>query len=343
MEFEFGFVTPLWLQLAIAVSIVGSLHFASMRRSNSLCAAIAIISLIVPILTGLRGIKSLSVIQWAVVVYNFMALALLGWEHFSPRTKYQWSSRQLFKSVTYVNLWFLLIPLFYVYILYPTRDLVPKLWAMDQRHVPIWVQLIVLILATNLLQYLLHRSFHYFEFAWRFHKVHHALEQVNVMAKFQDSPYEYFFGALVGNISVILLLNPSPPTVFFYVIHVFIKGPFAHANVDFPRLDRKLPWWAYIVATPNIHAHHHTLAGMRSNYGTGLMIWDWVFGTFEIPSETPRVFGIGSKRFSEQGILADQIAPFLSQARYEESAGQPGAEVGAPIANKRRNSASYGN
>jgi sterol desaturase/sphingolipid hydroxylase (fatty acid hydroxylase superfamily) len=321
MDYTPGITTSIWLQSVLAISVLSSLYFASKSRSNFFCAFLAIVSLanflhFVPNLVGLLSEKSVSSSQWYGMVFAAMVFALLGWENFAPRSRYQWSSRQFRKSVAYIYLWLISYPLFNNYILIPIRDLVPRLWSLNQ-HVPVWAQVTIFILVLSLKQYWFHRACHYFDFAWRFHKIHHAVKEVNVFAKFQASPVEYYLGQL-GNLLSVMFLTFSPPILLAHLVHLFIKGPFAYANIDFPRLGGKIPFWAYIIKTPNFHAHHHTSIGMRSNFGTGLMIWDWLFGTLETPIVTPKMFGVGSTEYSEKGILADQIAPFLSQSRYKD-------------------------
>ncbi|HSI06357.1 MAG TPA: sterol desaturase family protein, partial [Myxococcota bacterium] len=82
---------------------------------------------------------------------------------------------------------------------------------------------------------------------------------------------------------------------------------FNHSNIDFPR--RRWRWLARVFTSPNCHAVHHTPDRDRMNYGVALMIWDRIFGTFELPEARPTVFGLHDRAWGRAGVLWQHLEP----------------------------------
>ena len=73
-----------------------------------------------------------------------------------------------------------------------------------------------------------------------------------------------------------------------------------HANIKMPvLLDRMLRW---VVITPDVHRLHHSREMLESNrnFGTVLIWWDWLFGTYLPYGRVPNTeLQFGLEEFSE--------------------------------------------
>ena len=66
----------------------------------------------------------------------------------------------------------------------------------------------------------------------------------------------------------------------------------SHANVD-----ARTGWLDYLIATPHVHHFHHSLRPEEArNYGTNVMIWDLLFGTYYLPDRWPAAYGLSAPR-----------------------------------------------
>jgi sterol desaturase/sphingolipid hydroxylase (fatty acid hydroxylase superfamily) len=178
-----------------------------------------------------------------------------------------------------------------------------------------WIQLGVMFLALDLLDYVYHRTAHRVAFLWRLHLVHHSDQAVDVSTTFREHPLETLIRVSFLTLSVficgaslpVLILRQTAESVANISQHISFRLP--------PRAARRLGW---LFVTPNLHhAHHHFRApGTDCNYGDVFSIWDRLFGTFApMPSEAI-VFGVdthmGAASRSFPGLLGlTQIARAL--------------------------------
>lgn len=169
----------------------------------------------------------------------------------------------------------------------------------------------------DLKQYLIHRSQHGFQWHWRFHIIHHATPKLSALAM---APTNLIEREILQSFSSILLLkffdlDPLAFAYFYALPSGVINGVWAHANLNYPRVDR-WPFWAYIVNSPNFHAHHHTKEGSHSNFGELLAIWDCIFGTYAKPLATPKAFGVEDQTFHNLSFVEKQFYPFLGHSTF---------------------------
>ncbi len=136
--------------------------------------------------------------------------------------------------------------------------------------------------------YAAHRTMHASATLWRFHRVHHSDDFVDVTTSFRTHPVEIAWRHLWLFATVGALGVPAAAVVTFRVLSA-VNGILEHANVRVaPALDAAL---ARVWVTPNMHKVHHSRdqAETNSNYGNLLTLHDWVLGTF-VPTE--RAFSV---------------------------------------------------
>ena len=120
---------------------------------------------------------------------------------------------------------------------------------------------------------------------WAAHSVHHSAEDLNLANSVRISPIESFIRPLL------LLWAPLfgfPISVYTPMLVVALfRGLLGHTQIidRHPHLDR-------LFATPSSHRVHHgrNPRYLDRNFGSTLMLWDHLFGTYQAEDETP-VYG----------------------------------------------------
>lgn len=231
-----------------------------------------------------------------------------------PREKVEWPNseyiihtayallRRLMRPIVYIGLNFLLIRLF---------D-----WPVDtvfQSNTELQKQLMLLPLALLLIDfktYWLHRSQHKFNFWWSFHKAHHSSTKLNVLAADRDNLVEVFVTEEFTSLLIGYLIGLDPVVMFYgvWLPQQLIGAFFAHSNIALN--NDKLYWWQYIIASPSVHALHHTKGYENNNFGTIFIFWDLLFGTFHDPKGIKFDFGLAEDDvISSKGLIGQQLSP----------------------------------
>lgn len=149
----------------------------------------------------------------------------------------------------------------------------------------IWAQLIIFFVATDFIQWFTHVLLHRFDFLWRFHKVHHSIEEMGFAGHLRYHWMENVFYTPMKYITV-MLIGGFTPEMAYIVFYISIAiGHINHANVgwDYGLLK-------YLFNNPKMHIWHHakTLPKNRHygvNFGISLSVWDYIFRKNYIPSE----------------------------------------------------------
>lgn len=147
---------------------------------------------------------------------------------------------------------------------------------------PLAVQLVVAIVLYEGFSYWQHRWFHRSRRVWPFHALHHWGPNLNLLRGVRFHAVDLALPTLMGYLPLIVVNAPeSIITLLGVVITCF--GITQHANI---RL-RTPRWLDVVLCTPAMHRQHHGLARdlYESNYGTTVMLWDHLFGTFR-PART---------------------------------------------------------
>ncbi len=133
-------------------------------------------------------------------------------------------------------------------------------------------------LALDLMAYGAHYISHRVRWLWRFHKVHHSDDQLDVSTAFRENLGQTVFTAIVFAIGI-YFLHPSFLELHFYLVASWGVALLAHANLAFPKNANRIIGW--IFTTPNAHAVHHasTTSPIAANFGAVFSFWDRLFGT----------------------------------------------------------------
>ena len=144
----------------------------------------------------------------------------------------------------------------------------------------------LLFLFTDLFYYLFHVLGHKSRFFWTSHIVHHSSEKFNLTTALRsgitNTPFRFIFSV------PLVLIGFNPGAVILMDSLVLFYTFFIHSE-----LVSKLGWVEKVFNTPSHHRVHHgsDQEYLDKNFGAVLILWDKLFGTFQVETQRP-VYGI---------------------------------------------------
>ena len=180
-------------------------------------------------------------------------------------------------------------------------DVWPRAW-------PLLAQLALALVIAELPQYWLHRWQHEHDWLWRFHSVHHSSPRLYWLNAARFHPVDLGLLYLVGYVPLIALGCPEE-TIMLFALFDAVFGMLQHGNIDV-----RLGWLNRVFSMAEPHRWHHSrvLDEANTNYGSNLIVWDLVFGTFFLPGDRqpPAAIGIADMPAFPQTWAAQMAAPF---------------------------------
>lgn len=187
------------------------------------------------------------------------------------------------------------------------------------------ISTLILFLAYEIGYYVDHYLKHRVSVLWELHKLHHTADVLTPLTNFRNHPIDnlvfgYMLAFFIGGASGVLDWVFAQKTAIFsidgknliFIFFLWTIGHLQHSEFWIP--FRGL--WGYLILSPAHHQIHHSRdpAHFNRNLGSVLAIWDWLFGTLEIPPErNPKlVFGAeqdGANPHSLYGIL---VTPMIN-------------------------------
>ena len=185
-------------------------------------------------------------------------------------------------------------------------------WGLfNQLAWPPLVEGVVVLLILDAAIYAQHRLLHEIRWLWPLHRPHHTDIEFDVTTALRFHPFE-IAGSLLYKLVLIALLGAPPLAVLLFETLLGLFSLFTHANLRLPaRLDRVLRW---LLVTPDVHRAHHSVhrAETDSNYGTILLVWDRLFGSYTpAPRDGHDAMQIGLPERREPA--AQKLLPLLAQ------------------------------
>lgn len=144
-----------------------------------------------------------------------------------------------------------------------------------------WYFLILLLLLQDFVFYWFHRVGHTINIFWAAHMPHHSSEELNLSVGIRASFTQRLFQFLFFD-WILVLLGFSPEMVYaMAAVHLFLA--FWHHT----QVIQKLGWFEKYFVTPSHHRVHHGVNPqyLDKNFSEFLIIWDKIFGTFEVEEE----------------------------------------------------------
>ena len=184
-----------------------------------------------------------------------------------------------------------------------------NLVAINVATLPHWVQLLILFVVRDFIQWNTHRLLHWSPRLWEFHKVHHSVREMGFAAHLR---YHFMETIVYRSIEYLPLAMIGFGIQDFILVHLFtiVIGHLNHANIYLPLGPLK-----YIFNSPQMHIWHHSKELPKGssgvNYGLTLSIWDYLFGTVWMPRDG-RDIKLGFDEVDEypHGFFSQMFKPF---------------------------------
>jgi len=193
------------------------------------------------------------------------------------------------------------------------------------------VATVVLFLAYEIGYWVDHYLKHRVPFLWELHKLHHTADVLTPLTNFRNHPVDsivfgYMLATFIGAASGALAWFYGQKAEFFavegknllFILFLWTIGHLQHSQFWIP--FRGL--WGYLILSPAHHQIHHSdhPQHFNRNLGSVLAVWDWMFGTLEIPTEkNPRLtYGVdepGVDPHSALGMLATPAVKSVTALR----------------------------
>lgn len=149
-----------------------------------------------------------------------------------------------------------------------------------------WWTWVLGLLAADFTYYWMHRLEHEHRVLWALHSVHHSSKDYNLSVALRLSIVE---GIIEWAFLVpMILIGFNPFQAVTCLVFVAQYQTWIHTD----RIKR-LGWLDKVFNTPSVHRVHHgsNRKYLDKNYGGVLIIWDRIFGTYQIEEEQP-VYGL---------------------------------------------------
>jgi sterol desaturase/sphingolipid hydroxylase (fatty acid hydroxylase superfamily) len=199
-----------------------------------------------------------------------------------------------------------------------------RMFDLDATSPLVWLGVFV---GRDLGSYLIHRAEHRVRLLWASHLVHHSLEQFTftsaVRLPWMESLYKPFL------VLWIPFLGFHPAALAAMGALVLLVGQLQHTE-----LGRTRTWLDLVFVTPSAHRVHHgsNPEYLDRNFGSMLIVWDRLFGTYA-PETVPVRYGLtGGLRVTTAGqALTGGYPKLVAAARDQVGTGARARYlVGAP-------------
>jgi sterol desaturase/sphingolipid hydroxylase (fatty acid hydroxylase superfamily)/rhodanese-related sulfurtransferase len=184
---------------------------------------------------------------------------------------------------------------------------------------PVWLQFVEAVVIADIGYYLAHKLLHTVPWLWKFHAVHHSIEQMDWLATVRVHPFDQIFTKTCQMIPL-YFFGFTPESLGVYVIFSAAIAFFIHANF---RVKFGVLRW--VIATPEFHHWHHTQVPRvhNKNFAAQLPLLDWLFGTLYLPTrKMPQRYGVSE--LVPAGYLEQMLYPFRGDLKMENEAFKKG-------------------
>ncbi|KUG08854.1 sterol desaturase family protein [Solirubrum puertoriconensis] len=162
---------------------------------------------------------------------------------------------------------------------------------------PTWWAWVLAYVVVDFCNYLAHYVAHRQRVWWATHVTHHSSEHLNFSTSFRNSWTQHF--KIIFFIPA--WLTGIHPVILFTCYEINLLYQFWIHTESIGRLPR---WFELVFVTPSHHRVHHgrNPKYVDKNFGTTLILWDRLFGTFQQEDEKP-IYGITKPLKAPQSLL----------------------------------------
>ena len=188
---------------------------------------------------------------------------------------------------------------------------IPYYWIRNlniQGYLPASVAIALAVVLVFVGSYWGHRLTHTVPQLWRFHSVHHSIEQMDWIAAGRLHPFDSAFTQAFA-IMPLFVLGYGGGVFAGVAVFITLLAIFQHANV---RL--RFPFVRWLIPTPEWHHWHHAIDDEAINKNFGLPVVDKIFGTAHMPKgKRPTAFGT-HEPVPQEGYFRHLAYPFTKAA-----------------------------
>jgi len=195
-----------------------------------------------------------------------------------------------------------------VSVIFAAAWVVPTSFRAVVGGLPYWVQIPAVILLSDLGFYWTHRMFHAVPWLWRFHSIHHSMEELDWLAASRGHPVDQVLTLGVALVPVFALGFSEWAIGVFAWIHQW-QSIFVHSNVRFGFGPLR-----FLFVSPEFHHWHHSneREARDRNFAAQLSFLDALFGSFHLPrGQIPKAYGLD--RPMPQRYLRQLLYPFFGE------------------------------
>lgn len=144
------------------------------------------------------------------------------------------------------------------------------------------LNLVLMEILGDFLLYCGHRVQHEFDFLWKFHSYHHAIDTPTPASTVYIHPID---STLQGGLPILisnLVIQPHPLTFIAFAFSRVFQNTVNHSGMEHPVLN--ILCFRYLPGRASIRHHdlHHRFSSYprnAKNYAEMFWVWDWLFGT----------------------------------------------------------------
>jgi sterol desaturase/sphingolipid hydroxylase (fatty acid hydroxylase superfamily) len=190
--------------------------------------------------------------------------------------------------------------------------IVPASFQATIGGLPYWVQIPAVILLSDLGFYWTHRMFHAVPWLWRFHSIHHSIEELDWLAAARVHPVDQI---LTKGASLVPLfaLGFSEWAIGVYALLYQWQSVLIHSNVRIGFGPLR-----FLVASPEFHHWHHSSQreARDRNFAGQLSFLDALFGSLHLPrGQAPTTYGLDEPM--PQRYALQLLYPFMGERVFQ--------------------------
>ncbi len=191
------------------------------------------------------------------------------------------------------------------------------------RALPVVVQVVLVVVAGDVLLYWAHRVCHVVPVLWRFHAVHHSATHLDWVAAHREHPLDGLYSQLWLNLPAFVLGVDVAVVAPWFVVRG-LCAIFVHSNV---RAD--LGVFGLLLGDPVLHRWHHARVDVcRHNFANVAPYLDVLFGTHHRPAHEDYPLGMEAPgqrglRFQLLGHAPTLDGPSPTRTRRRQSGPAP--------------------
>jgi len=170
-----------------------------------------------------------------------------------------------------------------------------------------WLQVVEVIVLSDVLIYWGHRLQHRVGFLWRFHSIHHSAEHLDWLAAHREHPLDSIYTIGLINLPAFVMGFPLE-TLAGLLAFRGVWAIYIHSNVRLPIGPLRM-----LIGAPELHHWHHSRERESGNYANISPLMDLIFGTYRCPSTEPETFGVSEPM--PKSYLGQLLHPFSRKKR----------------------------